>query len=191
MLTLEEIFNARSCYEFSEKAIEKKIIYKIYNLMKLGPTSANSMPIRIFFVESKDAKLKLLECVNSSNKNFVQNAPLTVLFAYDKNFYSKMDYLFPHNKNLQKIYAENKMLSDETALRNSSLQAAYFLMIARGFGLSCGPISGFNTNRINELFFSNSTYKINFLCILGYSKIKKHKFERLPKLDFEFVTKFL
>jgi nitroreductase len=67
MRTLESIFQDRTCYKFLDKLVNEKTLHKIYDLMKLGPTSANSCPIRIIFVQTSEAKEKLLNCVMEGN----------------------------------------------------------------------------------------------------------------------------
>ncbi len=191
MKTLEEVFEERSCYEFSKKKVERGIIYQIYELMKFGPTSANSMPLRIFLVESEESKFQLAKIVDPGNRVAVQSAAFTALFAYDKKFYEKMDLLFPHNDKLKKIFAQNPSLAEETAFRNSSLQAAYFLMVARGFNISCGPMSGFDKEKINKIFLTDTGYEINFICNLGYAKDNVNIFQRLPRLNYDKVVYFI
>ena len=185
MLTINEIFeNGRTCSNYSSKEVSKDILESIYNLMKLGPTSGNCSPLRIKFVSSKEAREKLLSCVMEGNLEKTKSAPVTALFAMDENFYEKLDILFPHNPGFKTLFVGNEAYARDTAYRNSTLQAAYFMMIARSFGLDCGPMSGFDGAKINEIFFPNSSYKVNFICNLGY-KAGENPHERLPRLNFE------
>jgi len=184
-LSLTDLFEkGRTCYKFSDKKIDQGMLQEIYELMKLGPTSANSCPLRITFITSPEAKARLLPLMMEGNIEKVKSAPVTALFAYDETFYEKMPFLYPINPAFKKIYLKNETLSIETAFRNSTLQAAYFIMIARSLGLDCGPMSGFNSKGINKEFFSNTTYKINFMCNLGY-RLEDTNYPRLPKLKFE------
>lgn len=191
MKDLKAIFNDRTCYKFLNNPIEKSTLFQIYDMMKLGPTSANCCPLRVVFVQSAEEKAKLLECVMEGNVPKVQSAPVVALFAYDTKFFDKMDQLFPAEADeYKKFFSSSEEIKLNTATRNSSLQAAYFMIIARGMGLDCGPMSGFDTKALNEAFFKNSDFQINFICNLGY-RDGENKFPRLPKLDFDEACKII
>ncbi len=184
-LNIQEIFEeGRTCNSFSSKEVPDSLLKEIYDLAKLGPTSANCNPLRIIFVRNDEAKAKLLSCLMEGNVAKTREAPVTAIFAEDRKFYTKMPDLFPHNKDFGKMYENNELLAKDTASRNSVLQAAYFMMVARGKGLDCGPMSGFFGEKLNEEFFSGTTYKVNFICNLGF-KSGKPEYPRLPRLNFE------
>ena len=183
MRTLESIFQDRTCYKFLDKLVNEKTLHKIYDLMKLGPTSANSCPIRIIFVQTSEAKEKLLNCVMEGNVEKIKSAPVTALFAFDPKFYKQMDKTNSIAPQLKEYFASSEDVALDTAYRNSTLQAAYFMMVARGEGLDCGPMSGFDAAAIEKEFCAESGYKINFICNLGY-KDGENPYPRLPRLDF-------
>lgn len=190
--SIEEIFlKERTCYNFdSGKYVEKSLLKEIYDIMKMGPTSANSSPLRMVFVESDLAKDKLVSCVMDGNVKNIISAPLTVIFAYDIKFYNKMDRLFSHNPSMASFFSSDDSIAAETAIRNSTLQAAYFMVVARSKGLSCAPMSGFDANKINKEFLDNSSFRVNFICALGY-RAADEAYPRLPRLDFEEVSKIV
>lgn len=110
-------------------------------------------------------------------------APVTAIIAWDAEFYGKLPRLFPQH-DMQSLFMGNQSLIDETALRNSSLQAGFFVLAARALGLDCGPMSGFDANKINAEFFPDGKWKVNLLCNLGYGdRSKLHP--RNPRLEFE------
>lgn len=184
MRSIEEIFHDRTHYDFDDREVELNILQEIYDLMKLGPTSANSCPLRIIFVRSQEEKEKLCGCVFKGNVEKVRSAPVTALFAYDRRFFDKMDKLFAHNPGMKDLFASNPAAAKDTAERNSTLQAAYFMIIARGFGLGVGAMSGFDKVAVNKAFLSGSDWEINFLCNLGYVSGNPQQ-PRLPRLDFD------
>jgi 3-hydroxypropanoate dehydrogenase len=184
MRTIESIFNDRTCYKFLNKPVSQELLTQIYDLMKLGPTSGNSCPLRIVFVQSEAEKEKLCKVAAEYNVDKVKSAPVTALFAYDLKFYEQMDKLHPTGKALRDLFASSETIALDTATRNSTLQAAYFMIIARGMGLDCGPMSGFDANGVNETFFKNTNYKINFICNLGY-RDGENPYPRLPRMNFE------
>ena len=183
-LSVKEVFeNQRTCNSFLTTDIPDSLLKEIYDIAKLGPTSANCCPLRIIFIKNEDAKSKLLDCLMEGNVAKTKTAPVVALFAEDHKFYEKMPKLFPHNKEFGKMYENNEVLLKNTASRNSVLQAAYFMIAARSKGLACGPMSGFDAKKLNESFFSETNYTINFICNLGY-RAKEEEYPRLPKLEF-------
>jgi 3-hydroxypropanoate dehydrogenase len=110
-------------------------------------------------------------------------APVTVIIAWDAEFHEHLPRLFPQ-RDMRSMFAGNKALMDETAFRNSSLEGGYFILAARAMGLDCGPMSGFDQNKVNAEFFPDGKWKVNFLCNLGYGDRSK-LFPRNPRLDFE------
>mgnify|MGYP003407826074 FL=1 len=187
--SIDEIFlNERTCYHYLNKPIDHKLLHEIYDLMKMGPTSANCSPLRIVFVESKTEKEKLAGCVMEGNLPQIKASPVTALFAYDLKFYDNIPKLFAHNPGMKAYFSSSDVVTLDSATRNSTLQAAYFMMIARAKGLVCGPMSGFAPEKINNTFFAGTDYKINFICNLGYREAEETN-PRLPRLDFDEVCK--
>jgi 3-hydroxypropanoate dehydrogenase len=192
MKNITEIFlNDRTCNHFSDKLIDDKLLIKMYDIIKYGSTSANSLPLRIIFLKSQYQKDKLYTCLMEGNLDKTKKAPVIALFAYDKQFYNKLDKLSPNMpSSFKNMFAGNHELTKEHCLRNSSLQAAYFMTVAKAFGLAVGPMSGFSQEKLNSLFFVHDDYEINFICSLGYrSEDEKHP--RLPRLSFEEACKIL
>jgi len=141
-------------------------------------------PMRIVFVKSKEAKEKLRPALDAGNVAKTMAAPVTAILAMDVHFFEQLPKLFPHAdaKAWFKDLPENVL--EYTALRNSSLQGAYFLLAARSLGLDCGPMSGFNNAKVDAAFFAGTTVKSNFLCNLGHGDASKLH-PRSPRLTFE------
>lgn len=155
----------------------------------MGPTSANSSPARFVFVGSEAAKARLLPALAPLNVEKVKTAPVTAIIAWDTEFYEKLPKLFPH-ADMRSYFVGKPALIEETALRNSSLQGAYFMIAARALGLDCGPMSGFDAARVNAEFFADGKWKANFLCNLGYGD-KSKLFPRGPRLGFDEASQVL
>ncbi|HKO68725.1 MAG TPA: malonic semialdehyde reductase [Burkholderiaceae bacterium] len=182
---LDLIFReARTHNVWLPKPVPELLLRQIWNVMKWGPTSANCSPLRIVFVQSEQAKERLVTCMNENNKAKTRKAPVTAILAMDCEFYEELPRLFPHDQTARSWFAGKPALIRETALRNSSLQGAYFIIAARALGLDCGPMSGFDADRLNAEFFSNSTLKVNFVCSLGHGD-NSRVFPRSPRLDFD------
>jgi 3-hydroxypropanoate dehydrogenase len=188
--SLDRIFrHARTHNHWFSKGISVETLREAYDLASLGPTSANSSPARFVFIESEAAKARLLPALAPLNVEKTRLAPVTVIVAYDTEFHEKLPKLFPH-ADMRQHFVGNQPLIDETALRNSSLQGAYFIIAARSLGLDCGPMSGFDAAKVNAEFFPDGKWKINFLINLGYGDHSKLR-PRNPRLQFEEACRIL
>lgn len=186
---LDLIFTkARTHRTWEKKCVEKALLEEIYNLAKLGPTSANCCPLRVVFIESVKAKEKLKGCLDSGNIEKTMAAPVTAIFALDMKFY--MQKGLGLNEAMREYFTKDPNFTYENAFRNASLQAAYFMLAARAKGLDCGPMSGFSREKVDSLFFQGSSYKSDFLCNLGYGK-KEELRDRKPRLSFDEVCKLI
>ncbi|PYV42411.1 MAG: malonic semialdehyde reductase [Acidobacteria bacterium] len=195
---LDQLFRAaRTHNAWLDKPVGDDTLRQVYDLMKWGPTSANSCPARFVFLRSQQAKERLRPALAPGNVEKTMKAPVTVIVAYDLLFYEKLPRLFPHSPAMRNLFAGNPQLVEATAMRNSSLQGAYLMLAARATGLDCGPMSGFDNARVDEEFFGagkecegcDQEYfpaghvKSNFLCNLGYGDRSK-LFPRAPRLAF-------
>ena len=180
--------NARSYHRWAPTPVTDEQIHAIFDLTKCGPTTANSSPARFIFVRSNSAKNKLMSCVLPTNRIQVEQAPVTAIIGMDERFADKLPFLFPQAPNARDWYADPEM-ARVTALRNSSLQGAYFIMAARLLGLDCGPMSGFDNAKVDAEFFAGTSVKSNFLCALGHGT-SEHLPPRSPRFGFDDVCQF-
>lgn len=187
---LDQIFlQARTHNGFLPKEVPDELLHKAYDIAKMAPTSANSQPLRIVFVKSKEAKEKLRLALSQGNLEKTMAAPVTAIIAYDLEFYNHLPRLFPHD-DARSWFAGNEELIKTTAFRNGSLQGAYFIIAARAVGLDCGPMSGFNNQMVDEAFFKGTQIKSNFLINLGYGDVSK-LYPRSPRPAFDEFCKIV
>ncbi len=178
---------ARTYTAWQDKPVPDSILRQIYELAKWGATSANSMPMRIVFVVSKEAKERLKPALDKGNVAQTMSAPVTAIIAQDMEFYEKLPELFLHT-DARSWFAGNKTKIETTAFRNSTLQGAYFMLAARALGLDCGPMSGFDSAMLDGIFFKGTAWRSNFLCNLGYGDASRLH-PRNPRLDFSETCK--
>jgi 3-hydroxypropanoate dehydrogenase len=180
------LMGARSQNGWLDRPVTEVQLRAIHDYAKWGPTSMNSQPQRIVFVASADAKAKLLPTMAPGNVDKVKAAPVIAILAYDTRFYDLLPTLFPHNQAAKAYYEgpERAAHAEATALRNASLQAAYFMLAARATGLDCGPMSGFDTAKVDAAFFAGTTLRSNFLCAIGHGDPTKIR-PRAPRLSFD------
>jgi 3-hydroxypropanoate dehydrogenase len=174
---------ARTHNGWSDQPVTDAELQKIYELTRMGPTSANCSPARFVFVRSAEAKEKLRPALSSGNLEKTMAAPVTVIAAIDAQFFEKLPELFPH-ADAKSWFTSSPAVAEETAFRNGTLQAGYLILAARSLGLDTGPMSGFYNSKVDEAFFDGTSWKSNFLINLGHGDPSK-LFGRLPRLSFE------
>jgi len=183
-VTTEQLFTAaRTQNGYFPDPVSDATLQQLYELLKWGPTAANTNPARFAFVCTPAAKEKLLACVNPGNVQKITEAPVTVIVGMDMAFYDKLPQLFPH-VDARAWFVGNQPMIESSAFRNSSLQGGYMILAARALGLDCGPMGGFNAEKMDAAFWAGTAVKTNFICTLGKGNPEK-VFARNPRLSFE------
>lgn len=187
---LAQLFTeARTRNGWSDRPIPEAVLRELYDLVKFGPTAANTTPARFVFVTSPEAKAKLVPLTSGSNGPKILKAPVTVIVGYDLDFPDTLDRLFPNAPGAKHWFGD-PIAKEVGALRNSSLQGGYFIMAARALGLDTGPMSGFDNAAVDAEFFAGTNIKSNFIVSIGYGT-EENLFPRNPRLDFEEAAKIL
>jgi nitroreductase len=179
---------ARTFSHWRERPVPEALVEEAFGLACLGPTSGNCQPLRLVLVRSAAAKARLLPCVSAGNYDKVRTAPLTAIIAYDREFYELLPRLYPHT-DARGWFTTDPALVEETGLRNSSLQGAYFILALRAHGLDCGPMSGFDADKVDAAFFPDRRWHANFLLNIGYGD-RDRLHPRLPRLGFAEVARW-
>ncbi len=180
-------FEARTHNEWQDRPVSDELLKELFDILRWAPTSANCSPARIVFVKSQEAKARLLPAMIEGNVDKTRTAPVTAIIGHDLEFHEHLPRLFPHT-DARSWFAGNQPLIEATAFRNGSLQGAYLIMAARALGLDCGPMSGFDADKVNEAFFPDSSVRVNFLCNLGYGR-PEALFPRSPRFSFDDVCR--
>jgi 3-hydroxypropanoate dehydrogenase len=182
---LDQIFRAaRTPNGWADRSVEDATVREIYDLMKWGPTSANSSPARFVWVRSADGKATLAALAAEPNKPKILQAPVTVIIGHDLDFAGKLPKLMPHAAEVMQKYFATPGVTEVTAMRNGTLQGAYLIVAARALGLDCGPMSGFDNAGVDKAFFSGTRIQSNFICSIGHGD-PASVFPRNPRLGFE------
>jgi 3-hydroxypropanoate dehydrogenase len=181
---LDQLFrSARTHNKWKPNPVSDTTLRALADLLKMGPTSANSSPTRIVFVKSSEAKERLKPHLSEGNRDKTMTAPVVAIIGYDTEFYEKLPKLFPHT-DARSWFVGKPDHIETTAFRNSSLQGAYLILAARALGLDCGPMSGFDNAGVDREFFPDGKVKSNFICSLGHGD-PEGLFPRSPRLDFD------
>ena len=187
---LDQLFReARTYSAWLDRDVSDAQLRELYDLFKWGPTAMNTVPARIVFVKSADAKAKLLPCLNPGNVEKTRTAPVTALVGYDLRFFEHLHKLAPHNPAARATF-EGKPAAESTAVRNGTLQGGYFIVAARALGLDCGPMSGFDNAQVDAAFFAGTSIRSNFLCNLGHGRPDGAR-PRGIRLDFDEACRIL
>lgn len=180
--------NARSHYAWKDIDIPESTLRRLYDITAAGPTSMNSCPARLVFVNTPEGKQRLAKSLKAKNIEKMIGAPVTVIIAYDTAFWESLPFLFPH-EDRRGFFKDKPDYIEETAFRNSTLQGGYLMIAARALGLDVGAMSGFSNQIVDEEFFAGTTLKSNFLCNLGYAD-ETALFQKLPRFPFEEACTF-
>ena len=182
---LDKLFlKAHTLNAWQERAVPDELLHRLYDTLRMGPTAANSNPMRIVFVKSKEAKERLSLAVAEGNRAKTMAAPVTAIIGYDLRFYENMDKLFPNAPGARSWFDYDEKVAFTNAFRGGTLQGAYLIIAARALGLDCGPMGGFDNIKVDELFFAGTAIKSNFLCNLGYGD-SKGIYPRNKRLSFD------
>ncbi len=186
---LSQLFlDARSRNAWKKEVLADSVWRDLYDLLKMGPTSANVSPARFIFCTSDAAKARVARHMSETNAAKSLDAPAIVIIAQDLDFAQKIPELFPHNPGAQHWFADPQV-KQATATRNATLQGAYLMLAARAVGLDCGPMSGYDQAALDADFFAGTNIQSNFLCTLGHGI--DAPFGRLPRLAFEDACQIL
>ncbi|MCU0241133.1 MAG: malonic semialdehyde reductase [Vicinamibacteria bacterium] len=185
---LDQIFRtARTFNGWQKKDVSDALLRELYDLAKMGPTSLNCLPMRLVFVKSEAAKERLKPCLMSANVDKTMAAPVTAIVGHDLEFYEHLPRLFPH-LDARAWFVGQAAFAESTAFRNGSLQGAYLILAARALGLDCGPMSGFDSDKVDAAFFPGGRVRTNFLVNLGYGE-PQAVYPRGPRFAFDEVCR--
>ena len=182
---LDQIFHeARSYNGWLDKDVSEDQIHTIYELLKMGPTSANMQPGRFIWCKSQQSKDKLAGMASEGNQEKIKTAPVCVIIGYDIDFHEELPWLFPH-ADAKSWFEGDEEGRKEGAARNSALQGAYLMLAARSLGLDCGPMSGVDLDKVTEDFFGDEPkVKADWICSIGYGD-RTTIFDRSPRPEFD------
>lgn len=179
---------ARTHNGWQDRPVPEALLKEAVDLMKFAPTAVNSSPLRIVFVRSAEAKAKLKEALAPGNVEKTMAAPVTAILGYDRNFFDHLPFLFPH-ADAKAWFAGNEAFATDTAYRNGTLQAGYFLLALRGLGLDTGPMTGFDADKVDAAFFAGANVRSNILVNIGYGDPAK-LYPRSPRFACDEIASF-
>ncbi len=187
---LDQLFRTARSYNAFSGEVSDETLHRLYDLLKFGPTEANTTPARIVFVKSQEAKARLSPALSEGNHDKTMAAPCVAIVGYDMRFFDKLPVLFPHTDAKSWFDQRSEENLAWVAMRSSSLQTAYLMLAARALGLDCGPMSGFDNAKVDAEFFAGTSIRSNVLVNLG-SGDPASIFPRSPRLGFDEACRIL
>ena len=182
---------ARSHNAWQDRDVTDEQLHEIWNLMKFGPTSANTMPGRLLFIRSDEAKEKLKPSLSPPNVAKTMAAPVVALVAYDTRFFDDFARLYPIRPEMADRWKSDQAAATELASHQGTMQGAYLILAIRAVGLDSGPMLGFDRAVADQAFFEGTNLKSNFLCNIGYGALDGVKGPRLYRYDFDEACEIL
>jgi len=155
----------------------------VYELAKFPPTAANTNPLRIVFVDSPEARARLVDHVSDGNKPRVAQAPAVAVLAADVDFHEHIPQLFPTRAEMRERFAGDDDLRERHARFNATLQVGYFLMAVRATGLDAAPMAGFDAAAVERELFPDGRHRVLLVVPIGHAD--EPRFERLPRLEYD------
>ncbi len=188
--SLDVLFRqAHTHHAWIGRAVDEGLLRSLHELVRMGPTAANGQPLRIVFVKGQEAKERLKPALAAGNVDKTMAAPVVAVLAYDTRYYEKLPRLFPSWPGADQVIGGMPAEAREReALLNAALQAGYLILAARGLGLDCGPMGGFDTAAVDKAFFADGQYKSFLLINLGYGD---KAYPRNERLGFDEVARIV
>jgi 3-hydroxypropanoate dehydrogenase len=179
---------ARTANTFTDEPVSDDQLRAIHHLTKWGPTAANTQPLRVLYIRSPEARERLVELMSGNNKDKTGRAPVVAILAADTDFHEFVPQVFPIRPGMREHFAADPDGREKTAAFNAALQAGYYLLAVRAAGLAAGPMAGFDAEGVNREFFPDGRWRAFLVVNIGRPG-EDAWFDRLPRLDYEDVTR--
>ena len=179
--------DARTHNGWRPEPVEEATLRAAVDLAKMGPTAANSSPLRLLFVRSEAAKAKLAPTLAPGNLAKTMAAPVTAIVGFDPAFYDRLPQLFPHAD--ARSWFAGQPHAEGVARMNAALQAGYLILALRSLGLDCGPMTGFDAAACDAAFFADGSVRSFMLINIGHGD-PAALFPRSPRLAFDEMAAF-
>ncbi|MFJ8586305.1 malonic semialdehyde reductase [Streptomyces sp. NPDC093595] len=176
---------AHTAHAYTDEPVTDEQIAAIHDLVKYGPTSLNSQPLRGVLVRSAEARARLVEHMAPGNQAKTRQAPLVVVLGADLHFHEQLPKVAPHVPDARELFTDEGPRHDAAVL-NAALQIAYFIVGVRAAGLAVGPMSGFDADAVTAEFFPDGHHRALVVANVGRPAPDAFR-PRAPRLAFEEV----
>ena len=182
---LAQLFTeARTHNAWRDEAVTPEQLRALHDLAKWGPTAMNICPLRVRFVQSAEARARLLPLMAEGNRAKTGAAPAVAILGRDVDFHTRMPQLAPHMAAVGERLDGQPAAREAMATLNGGLQIGYFILAARALGLDCGPMGGFDAAAVDAEFWAGTAVKSLVVCNLGHGDPAGLR-PRGARLDFD------
>jgi 3-hydroxypropanoate dehydrogenase len=175
---------ARTVSRFSDRPVTDDQLQEAYELMKWGPTWANTVPLRVAYIRSESGKARLFTHLQPGNVEKAQSAPVNAVLAVDSAYHEQIPRLLPFRPEMRDMLEADVELHQRIQLAGGWMQAAYFIIAIRSVGLAAGPMGGFDAAGLDAEFFSDVGWRSLLVVNIGYPG-ESPWMDRLPRLEYE------
>ena len=178
---------ARTANTFTDEPVSDEQLQAITDLAKWPPTMANTNPLRILFVRTREGKERLGPLMSEGNREKTVSAPAVAVLAVDTQFHEHIPTVFPMRPQMKDFFEANEELRVTGGRFNAALQAGDFILAVRALGLAAGPMTGYDAAGLDAEFFPGGRYKSILVVNIGHPG-ENAWYGRLPRLDHEDVV---
>jgi 3-hydroxypropanoate dehydrogenase len=178
---------ARTANTFTSEPVSDEQIAAVYDLVRFGPTTMNTQPLRIVLARSDDARARVLGHLLPGNKAKAESAPLVAVCAVDLNFHDHLVDTFPHFAGARDVFADDAF-RDRTARHQGWLQCGYLIVGLRSIGLASGPMLGYDAEGLDADLFAGTSLRSLMVMNIGRPGPDAWQ-ERLPRLAYDEVVR--
>jgi 3-hydroxypropanoate dehydrogenase len=180
---------ARTANTFSSEAVTDAQLTEIWELARWAPTSANVQPLRVTYLQTPEARERLLPFMVDRNRDKTGSAPSVAILAAEMNFHQLIPRTFPSRPEMKDLFAD-EAIRHPAAKYNATLQAGYFILAVRAVGLAAGPMLGYDEAGVNNEFYAGTSLSTVLVVNIGHPG-NDPWFDRLPRLPHDEVVTFL
>lgn len=187
---LSQLFgDARTPNTFTNEPVTDDELTDIWNLAKWAPTAANFQPLRVTYVQSPEARERLVSHMADGNKAKTLAAPAVAVLAFDSRFHEHIPTVVPFRSAMMPVFEANEEGRVSAASFNAAIQAGYFVLAVRASGLSAGPMGGFDSAGLDADFYDDGRFRSFLVVNIGHPAEDAYR-DRLPRLDLADVVSF-
>jgi 3-hydroxypropanoate dehydrogenase len=173
---------ARTANTFAPTPVSDEELSAIWQLAKWAPTSANTQPLRVLYVQTAEGRARLVPHMSEGNRAKTATAPAVAVLALDNAFHEHMPTLLPFRPEMRDMLEANEQMRTRMSSFNAALQAGYFILSVRAHGLAAGPMGGFDADAVDAEFFADNKWHAVLVVNIGHPG-EGAWFDRLPRLD--------
>lgn len=199
--SVEDIVKARrSANNFdSDVKITRRELEEMFELAKFAPSAHNLQHAHYVVINEPELKLKVKETANGQHK--VETASSAIIVLGDMEAYTDAERIYEgmlrlgmmdeyaYRRTIDTIYSnyQNPEFRKEEAIRNASLSAMQFMLIAKSKGWDTCPMIGFNAERMRKLLNIPDRFQVVMLITIGKEKTNNPRPRGYRKPVGEFV----